>query len=151
MRPKQFFYTFLFTNMYLLFAFQNQLKIPIIKVFTLNVKMSLRERFLNACWDSDLVTVKDCLEMGVDVNTVSEIYGHALSGLAVAAFKDYPELLDLLLSQPGINVNLPTRHSFISSEWTPLMFACQMRNCRHFGERGRSLPRGVSERRKPTE
>ena len=90
--------------------------------------MSLRERFLNACWGSDLVNVKDCLEMGVDVNTVSEIYGHALSGLAVAAFKDYPELLDLLLSQPGINVNLPTRHSFISSEWTPLMFACQMGN-----------------------
>ena len=121
--------------MYLLFAFQNQLKILIIKVFTLNVKMSLRERFLNACWDSDLVNVKDCLKKGVDVNTVG-VSQSALgrgwdtwSGLKVAAFKDYPELLDLLLSQPGINVNLPTRHvrSF-GSEWTPLMFACQMGN-----------------------
>ena len=72
--------------------------------------MSLIERFLNACKLSDLENVKHCLERGVDLNTVSEIGPEeerlAVSGLTIAAGMDYLELLDLLLSQPGIDVKL---------------------------------------------
>ena len=85
--------------------------------------MSLIERFINACKESDLENVKNCLERGVDVNTVSEIGPEeervAVSGLTIAAGKGHLDLLDLLLSQPGINVNL----SLCYGELTLLMFA----------------------------
>ena len=99
-------------------------------MFSLNVKMSLIERFINACKESDLENVKNCLERGVDVNTVSEIGPEeervAVSGLTIAAGKGYLDLLDLLLSQPGINVNLPLCYG----ELTLLMFACNEGNHR---------------------
>ena len=91
--------------------------------------MSLIERFINACKESDLENVKNCLERGVDVNTVAEIGPEeervAVSGLTIAAGKGYLDLLDLLLSQPGINVNLPT---LCYGELTLLMFACNEGN-----------------------
>ena len=72
--------------------------------------MSLDERFLKSCWENVLEDVKDCLEEGVYVNTVGAVEsvrvpsegGATWSGLTIAAVKDYRDLLDLLLSQPGI-------------------------------------------------
>ena len=95
--------------------------------------MSLNVRFLKSCAENDLEDVKDCLEEGVYVNTVGAVEsvrvpsegGATWSGLTIAAWMDYRELLDLLLSQPGIDVNLPTKHYFFNGEFTPLMFACQ--------------------------
>ena len=70
--------------------------------------------------------VNYCIKLGVDVNTVSE--DREWSGLTIAAHKKFPHLLDLLLSQPGIDVNLTTTESVTQKKnwgnWTPLMFAC---------------------------
>ena len=63
------------------------------------------------------------MEEGVYVNTVgavesvrvASVGGATWSGLTIAAMMDYRELLDLLLSQPGIDVNLPTKHFKIIS------------------------------------
>ena len=60
---------------------------------------SLKELFLEACQNNDLDRVKAGLTLDVDVNTVSE--DGQWSGLTLAARKNYPHLLDLLLSQPG--------------------------------------------------
>ena len=82
-------------------------------------EMSLRKLFLKSCEKNDLEKVRECLNQGVDVNTVSEdrqVFQRS-PGLAIAAENNYPELLNLLLSQPGINVNL-------AWGWTPLMYAC---------------------------
>ena len=96
--------------------------------------MSLNVRFLKSCAENDLEDVKDCLEEGVYVNTVGAVEsvrvpsegGATWSGLTIAAWKDYRDLLDLLLSHPGIDVNLPTEPYY--SEYTPLMFACSEGN-----------------------
>ena len=53
-----------------------------------------------SCQENNLDKVKACLLLKVDVNTVSK-----KAGLTIAAHKNYPQLLDLLLSQPGIDVN----------------------------------------------
>ena len=82
--------------------------------------MSLSKFFLNSCWTNDLEKVRECLDQGVDVNIVKELRSgeKKYSGLTIAAEKNYPELVDLLVSQPGIDVNL------IPGYGTPLMYAC---------------------------
>jgi len=75
----------------------------------------LRE-FIQNCRDNKLDGVTDCLSRGVDVNTVSE--DGRWSGLTIAAEKNYPELLEILLSHPDIKINNKT-----SGHWTALMFA----------------------------
>ena len=95
--------------------------------------MSLSDRFLKSCEKNDLEDVKNCLDAGVDVNTVSEQdeegFTATWSGLTIAAKKGYPDLLALLLSQPGIDVNIQTNHYYyVCPDWTPLMFACHEDN-----------------------
>ena len=97
---------------------------------------SLKELFLEACQKNDLDRVKASLTLDVDVNTVSE--DGQLSGLTIAAWKNYPKLLDLLLSQPGIDVNLTTTESVTGGSWgnwTPLMFACYAGHHQHHTQR----------------
>ena len=72
--------------------------------------------FITSCEENNIKKVGACIILGVDVNTVSE--DGKWSGLTIAAHKNYIKLLDLLLSQPAIDVNLATK-----SKWTPLMFA----------------------------
>ena len=59
--------------------------------------------YLAECHDNNLAGVRVSLSRGVDVNTVSE--GGYWSGLTIAAEKNYPELLEILLSHPDIKLN----------------------------------------------
>jgi len=85
--------------------------------------------FITACRDNDLIKVTSCINLGVDVNTVSE--NGRWSGLAIAAKKNYTSLLDILLEHPKIDVNLAISAAFLFEDWpisgkqTPLMIACQ--------------------------
>ena len=83
----------------------------------------LEGEFLQYCHDNNLEEVTDCLTRGVDVNTVSE--DGRWSGLTIAADRNYPELLEILLSQPDIKINHPVRDA---EGVTALMFACAAGN-----------------------
>ena len=89
----------------------------------------LNEEFLQYCQKNELEKVRSCLNLEVDVNTVSESGGWSYSGLTIAAYKNYSELLDVLLSTPTINVNQTIDaggvHELIyGRQWTALMIAC---------------------------
>ena len=68
----------------------------------------LREIYLDACFysvrklDPNLEKVKACLLLGADVNWTDRYEG---SGLQMAARSNSLELLELLLSEPALNVN----------------------------------------------
>ena len=64
----------------------------------------LARKFLQNSHDNNLEGVTDCLSHGVDVNTVSE--DGKWSGLTIAAKKNYPELLEILLSHPKIKIQM---------------------------------------------
>jgi len=76
--------------------------------------------FIRNCGENNLAGVTDCLARGVDVNTVSE--DGDWSGLTIAAEENYPELLEILLSHPDIEINKTTE--YYGSQWTALMVAC---------------------------
>lgn len=83
--------------------------------------------FLRNCEENNLDGVRDCLSRSVDVNTVSED-GH-WSGLTIAAEENYPELLEILLSHPDIEINKTTKyHNILLDQWTGLMIACEAGN-----------------------
>ena len=84
----------------------------------------LAREFLKYCRSNNLDMVRDCLSRGVDVNTVSE--DGDWRGLTVAAYKNYPELLEILLSHADIEIN---KTSF--NDWTALMFACHAEQTNH--------------------
>ena len=88
----------------------------------------LKEDFLQHCRDNNLAGVTDCLSRGVDVNTVSE--DGRWSGLTIAAEKNYPELLEILLSHPDVEMNITTDLNRWGSRtpMTALMFACEAGN-----------------------
>ena len=87
--------------------------------------MDQGEQFLDHCHENNISEVKKCLSRGVDVNTVSG--DGDWSGLIIAAWNDYSDLVDLLLAQPDIKINNTTRH-FPRLQWTALMFACEAGN-----------------------
>ena len=83
--------------------------------------------------------VAACLQLGVYINTRS---GDGLwSGLTAAAAHNCVEVVELLLQQPGLDLNMKTLTfagigpysaaekrrlmAQFSSEWTALMFACR--------------------------
>ena len=78
--------------------------------------------FLQHCRDNNIREVKDCLTQGTDVNTVSE--DGRWSALTIAAHKSSPELLNILLSHPDIQINKTTRLRN-GQNFTALMFACK--------------------------
>ena len=61
-------------------------------------------------------------------------YFYLFLGLSIAASKNYFDVLDVLLCDPGLNVNLETSAEAIASEWieygnfTPLIIACIEKN-----------------------
>ena len=79
----------------------------------------LSKEFIQYCKENKLEKVRSCLNLEVDVNTVS--VDNSWSGLTIAAHKNYLDLLDLLLSHPDIKINLTTKNS---EQSTALMFAC---------------------------
>ena len=95
---------------------------PPVLVFTA-VRMTLppeqagRDLFLAACERNDLNIVRHLLPLGTDVNCKKDNEG--LSGLHFAARENYGDLLELLLSQTGVDVNITTKNSA-----QPLMLAC---------------------------
>ena len=92
-----------------------------------NTKKQLGFLFIIFCKENDVEKVKCCIKLGVNVNTVSE--DGNWSGLTIAAHKSYTKLMDLLLSQPGIDVNLATTTEHSTwGKWTPLMNACYFGN-----------------------
>ena len=82
------------------------------------------QQFLQHCNANNLDGVTDCLSRGVDVNTQS--WNGYWSGLTIAADKNYPDLLDILLAHPDIKINNTNARS--GWYWTALMFACDAGN-----------------------
>jgi len=74
--------------------------------------------FLQACERNDLEKVRHYLDLGANVNWKGNDY-YERSGLHLAAVNNYEELLELLLSQPGVDVNITDKRNE-----TPLMVAC---------------------------
>ena len=70
----------------------------------------LKDQFIQHCLDNNLEDVTDCLSRGVDVNTVSKAGFSSWSGLTIEAKKNYPELLEILLSHPHIEINNTTEN-----------------------------------------
>ena len=90
-----------------------------------------RRNFLKYCWENELEKVKVCLTRNVDVSTVSE--DGCWSALTIAAYKNYLDLLNLLLSQPEININqtctsAPDVTLPFEFEISALMIACTAGN-----------------------
>ena len=79
---------------------------------------SVKELFFEACNDNDLSEVQDMFNLGADVNWKD---ANGWAGLHLAAAENYRGLLELLLSQTGVDVNI----NINSSNETPLMIACQ--------------------------
>jgi len=89
----------------------------------LSPDISIKELFLQSCQSNDLNKVRYILLLGADVNWRRDdntgLAGWA--GLHWAAGRNYGELLELLLTQTGVNVNITD-----SNNVTPLMFACAL-------------------------
>ena len=83
-----------------------------------STKRNIKDTFLAACESSNLINVKDCLVRGVDVNCMSE--DGKWFGLKYAVSANHEELLELLLSNPNIDVNTGD-----SNGETALMIACK--------------------------
>ena len=71
---------------------------------------------LGSCKRNDIHRVRHILLVGADVNWKDN---EGRSGLHHAARNNYGDLLELLLTQTGVNVNITDRYNF-----TPLMVAC---------------------------
>ena len=78
----------------------------------------LKDQFLENCHKNDLNAVTDCLSNGVDINTVSE--DGYWSGLTIAAIRNNPELLEILLSHPHIKI-------IMNLHQVPVI--CSQKNC----------------------
>ena len=78
---------------------------------------TLRDKFFESCDHNDVYKVKHSMALGANVNWKRDSDGW--SGLHIAALMNYGELLELLLSQPGVDVNITDKRNE-----TPLMVAC---------------------------
>jgi len=78
----------------------------------------LEQTFLTACEINDIERAGACLALEADPNIKTED-GECLCGLIYAAEKNYPELCDLLLAHPNIDVNIRD-----GDDGTPLMLSC---------------------------
>ena len=85
---------------------------------SLSADLSTRNVFLKACEEGDLELVRVLLARGANVNWREEV-DDLQSGLHIAAHRGDGDLLDLLLAQPGVEVNIKD-----SERSTPLMWAC---------------------------
>merc|ERR1712066_85873 len=77
---------------------------------------SYEHLFLKSCEHNELDKVRQMLAFGVNVN-LKRVPGED-TGLNIAAFSDFGELLELLLSQPRVDVNIANDFNE-----TPLLWA----------------------------
>ena len=84
----------------------------------LSPNISVRDLYLRSCWTNEITKVEQILRLRADVNWKDQ---DGWSGLLIAADKNYRDLLELLLTQTGVNVNITDRYNE-----TPLMLACLM-------------------------
>ena len=95
-------------------------------------KQTLENLFFDLCESGNINGVRHCIELGLDVNCVSE--DGMKSGLSLAAKYGYLQLLNFLLLCPDIDVNLTTdvrcieEGNYTSGQITPLMVACYNEN-----------------------
>ena len=82
-----------------------------------NLPFCLEQPFLTACEKNDIKIAESCLNLKADPNIKTK--DGYWSGLHYAAEKNYPEMCDLLLAHPKINVNIRD-----NDDWTPLMISC---------------------------
>ena len=87
--------------------------------------LNVGEDFLDYCRLNNLKKVKLYLRNGIDMINRVSVNGFD-SGLTIAAYMNYPDLLDILLSHPDIKINNTTdpANATWSRQWTALMFAC---------------------------
>ena len=78
----------------------------------------MRDSYFKACQENNHSLVRELLSRGADVNWRRDFGGR--SGLHFAARGNYGELLELLLTQTGVDVNIRN-----SNNMTPLMVACE--------------------------
>ena len=98
------------------------------KEITANSGEDIHQQFVQHCDDNNLEGVIDCLSRGADVNTVLEDGNVEWTGLTIAAHENYPELVDILLSHPDIEINKTKYISPHGAESTALMEACRAGN-----------------------
>ena len=79
----------------------------------LSPNISVRDLYLRSCWTNEITKVEQILRLRADVNWKDQ---DGWSGLLIAADKNYRDLLELLLTQSGVNVNIADRYNS-----TPLM------------------------------
>ena len=87
----------------------------------------LNERLIQSCKKNDSEDVLFCLQQGADVNiNCKDEDGTTFTGLSIAASRNNPELVDLLLAR-GADVNKTTLYKYFEDddlqESTPLMIA----------------------------
>ena len=73
-------------------------------------KTTIEQAFIQNCWDGNEEKVEACILLEVDVNCVGKASGEpagnpSSSGLTKAAIWGYIEVVDLLLTVPGIDIN----------------------------------------------
>ena len=78
---------------------------------------TVKGQFFYSCDNNDVERVRQVLALGADVNWKDSAHW---SGLHIAARYNYGELLELLLSQPGVDVNT----TIDNYRFTPLIYAC---------------------------
>ena len=74
--------------------------------------------FLDASRAGDLELVRNLLRWGADVNW-QDVADELRTGLHCAAIMEHGDVVDLLLAQPGVDVNIRDEYNE-----TPLMIAC---------------------------
>ena len=84
---------------------------------TLSPDTTIKDLFLESCVINDVNKVRHILAIGANVNWKIDSCG--MSGLHIVAACNYGELLELLLSQPGVDVNITD-----DGNCSPLMEAC---------------------------
>ena len=82
--------------------------------------LTVKELYLEVCEEGELEVLRYLLKQHANVNWRQD-GGLLRSGLHHAVMKDYGQLMDLLLSAPGVDVNIPAM-----SNITPLMMACSL-------------------------
>ena len=73
---------------------------------------AINQIFLQSCWDGNKEKVKACLTLEADVNRVGKARGEPADkvpscGLKKAAVGGFIDVVDLLLTVPGIDINQP--------------------------------------------
>ena len=76
---------------------------------TVETNDSIKKAFLQGCREGDLVKIKACITLNVDINTQEDKDNYVregYTGLHYAVRYSNVQVLDLLLSKPNINVNI---------------------------------------------